>query len=196
MFPVTTLQWQPGAPAGLEEAGRGVVTSWAQVGPGGPEQMAVEALPAQPALSPLSHWMCTRTADVTAAPPVPVYKPSHANPAQGALDWAPVTAQGRGLLPPLTHLPVLEVSALAPESLRRQPHLADMLLFSFWDIQLRLCSHGNEVSERAGASSAFLYLHPEFETSSDHPLPPSLQLSFIHLAPPFSTTAGTAKTCY
>lgn len=103
-------------------AGR-AVTSRVQVGPcgaRGPEQMAVEPLPAQGAPSPLSHWMCTSTADFTPAPQVPVHKPSHTNQVQDAFVWAPVTAQHRGLLVPLTYLPVLEVFALAPVSLKRK----------------------------------------------------------------------------
>lgn len=101
------LQWQTGV---LQEA---VGDTPGSVGPCGPEPMAVGPLPAQGAPSPLSHWMCTSSADVPPVPQVPVHKPSHTNQVQGALVWAPVTAQGRALLVPL-HIPQPWKSLLWP----------------------------------------------------------------------------------
>lgn len=81
--------------------------------------MAVNPASTDTAASPLARWVCTSTADVAAAPQVPVHTPRTQIQCR-MLSAELLSAQGRALLAPLTHLPDLELFALAPVSLRRQ----------------------------------------------------------------------------
>lgn len=101
------LQWQTGGPAGsCWWHPRLSGTLWPRAdGCGTPASTGSTITPVSLDVHILS-W-CSSSATV------PVHKPSHTNQVQGALVWAPVTAQGRALLVPL-HIPQPWKSLLWP----------------------------------------------------------------------------------